>query len=215
MNRNPSLMEGLGIALLAALLVTAGIILAGLENPAVEKTSVQNESTPQLVESSAVFNAPTELPAVPTRLPTPTFCPPMDGWEPYVIQSGDSLESLAAERLADLGEVMGANCLTRPGALPGSTIFLPPRPPTLTSTITRTPTITQTPTITLRPCDYPKSWRRYELKPGDTLFKLGVRFHISEVDLVTGNCLSLGSALHPNDVLLVPEQPTATPTPGK
>jgi LysM repeat protein len=131
------------------------------------------------------------------------------------MQSGDSLESLAVERLADLGEVMGANCLTRPGALPGSIIYLPPRPATLTLTITQTPTITRTPTLTLRPCDYPEGWIRYDLKPGDTLFKLGVRFHVSEVDLATGNCLSLDSALLPGEVLLVPEQPTSTPTPKK
>jgi LysM repeat protein len=210
MKRNPSLFEGLGITLLVAVLVTSGVMLAGLENFSREPITSNNRNTPPSTTSAL---APTGLPENPTTTPLPTTCPQPDGWETYVMQSGDSLEALAGERIADLGEVMGANCLTRPGALPGSTIYLPPRPPTLTPTITRTPTVTNTPTITLRPCDYPAGWKRYEIKAGDTIFKLGVRFGVSEVDLVTSNCLILGSALHPGDILLVPEQPTSTPTP--
>jgi len=208
MNRNPSLLEGLGAALLVALLVTAGIILASFENPARELSSVKTESTAHSSPNS-ISNS------TPTQSPYPTSCPQPEGWEPYIIQNGDSLELLAEERQTNIGEVMSANCLSRPGALPGTSIFLPPRPPTLTPTITQSPSITSTQTITLRPCVYPSGWKRYEIKPGDTLFKLGVRFRISEVDLVTGNCLSLGSAFHPGYVLLVPEQPTATPTPRK
>jgi hypothetical protein len=215
MNRNPSLFEGISVALLVALLVTGGIILTSYENTISGKKSVEIITTPPVMDGLDVTQTSTEVVTIPSVYPTPTVCLQPEGWEIYQMQIGDSLEGLAEDRLADLGEVMGANCLTLPGALPGSIIFLPPRPPTLTPTITRTPTITQTPTTTLRPCDYPAAWIRYELTPGDTLFKLGVRFHVSEGDLVTGNCISLGSALHPGDVLLVPKQPTVTPTPRK
>jgi hypothetical protein len=215
MNRNPSLFEGIGVALLVALFVTGGIILVSYENTISGKKFAEIIATPQGMAALEVSKTSTVAVTIPQVLPSPTVCPQPEGWEIYEMQIGDSLEGLAGDRFADLGEVMSANCLTLPGALPGSIIFLPPRPPTLTPTITRTPTITQTPTTTLLPCDYPTGWIRYELTPGDTLFKLGVRFHVSEGDLVTGNCISLGSALHPGDVLMVPKQPTITPTPRK
>ena len=215
MKRNPPVLEGLGVALLVAFLVTTAMILASYDNFNSQKNTTNITGTAQVVESAAVLTTPSEQPTFPTAIPSLTRCPLPDGWVTYVMQSGDSLEALAGERQADLGEVMGANCLTLPGALPGSTIFLPPRPSTLTPTITSTPTITQTPTVTLFPCDYPEGWIRYDIKPGDTLFKLGVRFHVSEVELATDNCLSLESPLQPGRVILVPKPPTATPTPRK
>jgi LysM repeat protein len=215
MKHNPSLLEALGITLLVAVLVTSGVLLAGYESNFASPTMDVVKSPSMEVNVVTGINTPTSLASSPTNTVEPTICPQPDGWETYVMQNGDSLEALATERVADLGEVMGANCLTRPGALPGSTIYLPRKLPTLTFTITQTLTITPTPTSTLRPCEYPAGWLRYEVKAGDTIFKLGVRFRVSEVELVTGNCLSLGSILHPGDVLLVPEQPTITPTPRK
>jgi LysM repeat protein len=213
MKRNPPVLEGLGVALLVAILVTTGLILTSYENFSSQINTAKNTGTPLIPASSGILTTPSEQPAFPTVISSPTRCPKPDGWVTYVMQSGDSLEALASQRQTDLGEVMGANCLTLPGALPGSTIFLPPPPPTLTSTITPTSTITRTPTITLRPCDYPAGWKRYNVHAGDTLFKLGVRFHISEEELATGNCLSLDAKLQPGDVILILEQPTATPTP--
>ncbi|HEX7555993.1 MAG TPA: LysM peptidoglycan-binding domain-containing protein [Leptolinea sp.] len=215
MNRNPTLIEGLGIALLVALLVIIGIMLAGVEN-----LGLNQNNTPSVVPTILEINpiatdTPVEEILSPTEMPTLTLCPQPEGWLPYVIQSGDSLELLAGERLTDLNSVMNGNCLTRPGALPGSTIYLPPPPPTLTPTITTTPTITLTATATLRPCEYPEGWVRYSLKSGDTIFKLGVRYRVSEADLITGNCLSFGTALHAGDILLVPVLPTVTATPKK
>jgi len=217
MKRNPSLLEGLIIALVVALLVTGVVFLVAFEyfktNPLTtpQPSAPVSAAGPSIVETApAPLKPSTEIPA---ESPTPTACPLPDGWEPYEMKTGDSLEALAGERLANLADVMAANCLSRPGSLPGSIIFLPPPPPTLTPTITSTPTITPTPTITLRPCDYPQAWVRYSLKPGDTLFKLGVRFQTSEVDLLTGNCLSFGTALHAGDILMVPTLPTATVTP--
>jgi LysM repeat protein len=215
MNRNPPVLEGLGVALLMAVVVTTGIILASYENLSSQNNTQKITGTFQPVTSVVVLTTPSEQPVLPTIAPSLTRCPLPNGWVTYVMQSGDSLEELASERNTDLGEVMGANCLALPGALPGSTIFLPPRPATLTPTITSTPTITRTPTITLRPCDYPKGWKRYNVNAGDTFFKLGVRFHISEVELAAGNCLTLDSVLRPGDVILILEPPTATPTPRK
>lgn len=218
MKRTPSLLEGLIIALIMALIVTGVVFLVALEN------SRNNQMAgAQITASAAAVPTLTAATAPPPEAtatgllvesPTPTACPVPEGWEPYEMKTGDSLEGLAGARLAVLDTVMSANCLTRPGALPGTIIYLPPAPPTLTPTVTSTPTITPTPTITLRPCDYPANWVRYSLKPGDTLFKLGVLFQTNEVDLVTGNCLSFGTALHAGDILMVPQIPTATVTPG-
>jgi hypothetical protein len=217
MKRSPSLFEGLIIALVVALLVTGVVFLVAFEyfkvNPKVSQQTVTPKSAVEIpiTETGA---APLDTSTViPAKSRTPTACPLPEGWEPYKMKSGDSLESLAGARLAVLADVMAANCLSHPGALPGSIIYLPPLPPTITPTITSTPTITPTSTTTLRPCDYPHNWVRYNLKPGDTLFKLGVLFQTSEVDLLTGNCMSFGTALHAGDILMVPTLPTATVTP--
>ncbi len=217
MKRNPTLIEGSFIAVLLALLITSAVILAGYESRKI--IPLQVAETPQPPSENAI---PTEKPEVfteitiaPTEEPSPTVCPIPEGWQPYEMKIGDSLEGLAGERLSQLTDVMAGNCLTRPGALPGTILYLPPPPPTLTPTITSTPTITPTPTITLRACNYPEGWVRYSLKPGDTLFKLGVLYHTSEVDLLTGNCLAFGTALHAGDILLVPPPSTATPFPKK
>jgi hypothetical protein len=210
--QNPSLLEGIIIAIFAALLVTSGILLAGLESSSGNQTPEDNPEL-ELSGNPSLPVATLDINKLPTIIPSPTFCPRPEGWDRYVMQPGDSLEEIVKNRLANMGEVMGANCLTHPGALPGSTIYLPPRPPTLTSTLTIVPTETLFPTVTLRPCEYPADWVRYEIKPGDTLFKLGVRFRISEVDLATANCMTLGSAMFPGDIILVPETGTATPTP--
>ncbi len=213
MKRNPSLLEGLLIALLAGLLVTGAILIAGYENLA-SSDQVAAAPIPVLDETLELIEVPLESVSVtPSVIPSPTLCPVPTGWEPYEIKMGDSLEALAGERLAQLAEVMAGNCLDRPGALPGAIIYLPPPPPTLTPTITSTPTITFTPTITLRPCDYPEGWMRYSLKPGDTLFKLGVMFRTSEVEIMTANCLAFGQPLYAGDIIMVPPQPTSTPNP--
>lgn len=214
MKRNPSLLEGLLIALLAGLLVTGAILIAGYENLFTSSGQVEATSLPVQGETIELVEASLEAISVtPSVIPSPTLCPVPPYWEPYEIKMGDSLEALAGERLAQLVDVMAANCLDRPGALPGAIIYLPPLPPTLTPTITSTPTITFTPTTTLPPCDYPEGWIRYSLKPGDTLFKLGVMFRTSEVEILTANCLAFGKALHAGDILLVPPLPTSTPTP--
>jgi hypothetical protein len=213
MKRNPTLLEGLLIAALVALLVTAAVLLAGYENLGLMRQVSSPTQSEPVAGSLVSMDTPVESNSTPTVMATPTICPQPEGWLPYEIQSGDSLENLAGERLAVLSEVMTGNCLIRPGALPGTIIYLPPPPPTLTPTITFTPTISLTPTITLRPCDYPQGWVRYSLKSGDTLFKLGVLFRTSEVDLLTGNCLSFGTALHAGDILMVPTSPTATVSP--
>jgi hypothetical protein len=217
MKRSPSLVEGLIIALVVALLVTGVVFLVAFEyfkiNPKVSQQTVTIESAVKLPITETGATPMGTSTKIPAKSLTPTGCPLPEGWEPYEMKSGDSLESLAGARLTVLADVMAANCLTRPGALPGTIIYLPPPPPTITPTITSTSTITPKPTTTLRPCDYPKNWVRYNLKPGDTLFKLGVLFQTSEVDLLTGNCMTFGTALHAGDVLMVPTLPTATVTP--
>jgi hypothetical protein len=217
MKRTPSLLEGLIIALVMALIVTGAVVLVALENIRTgQQISAQFTASAVVMPSVTVKTDIAPVVTVteyPIESPSPTVCPIPEGWEPYEMKTGDSLEALAGARLAVLDTVMSANCLIRPGAMPGSIIYLPPPPPTLTPTITFTPTITPTPTITLRPCDYPSKWVRYSLKPGDTLFKLGVLFQTNEVDLLTGNCLSFGTALHAGDILMVPPISTATFTP--
>ncbi len=213
MKRNPTLLEGLLIALLAGLLVTGAILIAGYENLGFAGPGKLVASEIPLASEAQAVEPSVKSSLIPTDQPTATICPPPEGWMPYEVQNGNSLGLLAGERLTQLADIMEGNCLSRPGALPGTIIYLPPLPPTLTPTITSTPTITFTPTITLRACDYPEGWMRYSLKPGDTLFKLGVMFKTSEVNIITSNCMSFGTALHAGDILMVPSIATSTPRP--
>jgi LysM repeat protein len=220
MKRNPSLVEGLAIALIVAILVTGVVFLVAFEYFKLNPATGQIPAVTELSSAAPMVSQPAALPVestteTPAETLTPSACPRPEGWEPYEMKTGDSLEALAGARLATLDDVMAGNCLSRPGALPGTIIYLPPAPPTITPTVTSTPTISPTATITLRACDYPRNWLRYTLKPGDTLFKLGVLFQTSEADLLTGNCLSFGTALHAGDILMVPSLTTATVTPAK
>ena len=219
MKRSPSLLEGLIVALVIGLLVIGVILLVAYEylkiNNRPTATPAARETTmSEIISPAPATPEPAAITEKPQESPSPTLCPRPEGWEPYEMKTGDSLEGLAGERLSDLAEIMTGNCLSRPGAMPGTVIYLPPPPPTLTPTITPTPTISPTPTITLRVCDFPRGWVRYTLKSGDSLFKLGVMFQTNEVDLVTGNCLTFGTALHAGDILMVPALQTATVTPG-
>lgn len=74
----------------------------------------------------------TETPS-PTLSPTPeaATCIPQRpaGWETYIIQLGDSLPALAAQRGVSQGRIISVNCLTDPNLLmAGQKLYLPALP---------------------------------------------------------------------------------------
>jgi LysM repeat protein len=113
--------------------------------------------TPQVIIVTA-----TPLPQPPVAAPPPpagrTVCQPPPDWVPYVVQLGDTLNSLALRTNSSVYELQQVNCLEIFTLEIGQTIYLPFTPPTPTITYTptpRTPTPppsrTGTPTLTPRP----------------------------------------------------------------
>ncbi len=91
----------------------------------------------------------------PTPLPPPP-CGPPPGWVQYVVQQGDTLNSLAARTNTTVYAIAQASCLTRNVIHAGQVVwlpFLPPPPPTPRPTLPPTATFTPhpAPTLTLTP----------------------------------------------------------------
>ena len=94
-----------------------------------------------------------------TLPPTPINCPPPTGWLAYVIQSGDTLDNLAARYHISSAALKQANCLLTTELLPGAIIYVPPIP-----------------TQTRIPCGPPPSWITAIVQPGDSLYLLSQAF---------------------------------------
>jgi LysM repeat protein len=97
----------------------------------------------------------------PTPLPPPP-CGPPPGWVQYVVQPGDTLNSLAARTNTTPYAVAQASCLTHNVIRPGQVVWLPflppplPMPsPTLPPTATYTPVFLPTPTLLPTPSHTP------------------------------------------------------------
>jgi LysM repeat protein len=91
--------------------------------------------------------------------PTPPPCGPPPGWVQYVVQPGDTLNSLAARTNTTVHAIAQASCLTRNVIHAGQVVwlpFLPPPPtPTLPPSATYTPYPTPTSTLVPTPSNTP------------------------------------------------------------
>ncbi len=159
-------------------------------SPVPSLTPTQQTPTPQVVTATAA--TPSET---PTLTSTPTTCPTPLGWMPYTVQSGDTLDGLAAKYKRTTAEISQANCLGVNGLQPGMTIYLPPLP-------TRTPV----------PCGRPAGWVQYVVMPGDTLYRLSQAYAVTVTELQRANCMT-STLLHVYQTLFVPPwAPIETPT---
>jgi LysM repeat protein len=144
-------------------------------------------------------SSPTPQPPTPTWTPSlpppPTNCPPPAGWVPYVIQTGDTLEKVAANFNVPASQLGQANCLLTSSLLPGAVIYVPP-----------------VPTQTSPPCGAPDGWVTYVVRKGDTLFHLAQAYGVTIAELQQANCMGNSSLLHTGQQIYVPPGPTRTPT---
>ncbi len=139
----------------------------------------------------------------PTPWPTATVtepCIPPGDWQPYTVQEGDTLESLALRHGISVYLLVQANCLTSQTILPGQVIWIPP------------PNVTPTSIVIPTPCGPPYGWRQYPVQPGDTLYALAQRHRTTVLAIKHANCLISNIIFVGQMLWLPPLPPTWTPT---
>ncbi len=105
-----------------------------------------------------VIVTPTPLPSPPTAAAapggTPGVCQPPPAWSLYTVQSGDTLNTLAARTGVSVYDLQQVNCLQNFTLQPGQVVYLPFNPPSPTPTATSTP-VTPSPTPSVTPTQTP------------------------------------------------------------
>lgn len=187
-------------------------------------------ASPTMTPSPTATLLPGETPptetATPTPAPTmtPTSVPTVSqvtaqpcgrpaGWQPYLVQPGDTLTSLALRSGTTVAAIMNANCLKATVIYAGQRLYLPRALTYPTQTPTSTPT-KMPPTATPTQCviDPPAGWVAYVVQAGDSLYDLALRHGTTIYEVRQVNCLS-SDAISPGQQLYLPAlPPTATPT---
>jgi LysM repeat protein len=158
-------------------------------------------------------NAPTAI-VVATTVPTATrtTVPPVATQIPstYVIQPGDTLSNIARRfnttvaAIAQLNGIVNSNSIISgqrinvPGTTPapgtGGVIIVTPRP---TVVVTSTPRPTVAPVGTVVPTSY-------VIQPGDTLYRLSLRFGVSITELIVANNITDPNRIFTGQRLVIP-----------
>jgi LysM repeat protein len=207
---------------LAITLVVIVIVGASLSNAIAEQrlliepippTRTPAPASPQPTSTPAPTSKPGEPSPTATLPPPPTTCAPPEGWEPYVVQEGDTIPALAAAFGVMPEAISQANCLTVASLVPGSILYLPP----LSSTASPSPSSTSNapPTNTPIPCGPPSGWDLYTVQSGDTLYSLAQATNTTVYALQAANCLGGSTFIQAGEQIWLPFIPvkTATPTP--
>ena len=127
-------------------------------------------------------SSPTPTPSLtPTSSETvflsPTACPIPAGWIPYTVQRGETLNPLAARYGLSPQELADANCLTKSQQVVPGLILYVPEPSDVP------------PFVSPVPCTPRYDWIIYIVQPGDTLYNLALRLHLTVYQLQLANCL--------------------------
>ncbi len=194
---------GLIYGLVSVVLVVGGLSLALAENappthltptsslPAVPQTLTPTQ--PGFTEAPTWTASPTQTP------PPPANCPPPPGWTLVAVQSGDTLENLAARYHTSADQIRQGNCLLTSSLAVGYGIYVPYIPPQFQPT----------PVILCGP--FPGWVRNYIVQPGDDLFRIALRYGATTADMQRANCITNPNALPVGLQLWVPNVPTITP----
>jgi LysM repeat protein len=165
--------------------------------PTYTETQTPTSTLTDTVTSTASFTV--------TRSPLP-----WTHWLTYIVQSGDTLYSLALDTGTTVEELMPANCLYDNRIYVGQILYLP-RLPIKPPTITPPETVPPSPA----PCSPMTSWPTYIVQEGDKLSSLANATHSTEWALMQANCLPT-DYISPGQLLYVPILPERiqTPAPG-
>lgn len=197
-----AILPGIGWGALTALLVTGAFLSAGIELYANTPTPAPVLPTPNLT--------PIILPNDPTlSSPSPTFdnkhtCPIPPGWQPHIVQPGETLNNLAGLTGISAEQIMAANCMVSPGLLPETILYLPAPTATVPAHYFASPTPTG--------CAPPPGWILYRVQRGDTLTRIGGLYGVTAWLLKQTNCLE-SDVIVTGQYLWVPNVATRTYTP--
>ncbi len=186
--------------------VSLGLVIGGLSLSIGESYTPPPQTPTQSLPTAPVFltitsTSENQVPFTATFLPTstntaalPPSCMPPAGWIAIVVQSTDTLGSIASRYQITVGQLTQANCLLTQSLIPGTILYVPPIP-------THTPI----------PCGPPRGWIAYTVQPGDTLFHIAYNFGITTYELQRANCLGYSTFIRVGQSLWVPNVPTRTP----
>ncbi len=147
-------------------------------------------SAPGLLPTATIVSSPSPT----ATTPAPVVCPAPSGWQPYIVQSGESLDSLATRYGTTTDILKTANCLVGTTLLPDTQIYVP-----------------SAPTLTPIPCGPPSGWIFYTVKTGDNLYRISLSYRTSVPQLQSANCLGYSTQIKVGQKLYVPNVPTSTP----
>ena len=183
---------------------------------------VETGSLPLTPDSRLPSFTPTRLTQVilPIRTGAPTqgfatptpVCRPPARWQLYLIQPGDTLESLAKASGTSPERIRDKNCLVSDSLPVGYELYLPPPPDANPLAASRTPTLTQTVYRTQRVCGPPAGWVTTIVQPGETLSMLSRAYNISLDQLLAANCKTNADLIYAGETLYVPNVPRLTST---
>ena len=152
-------------------------------------------------EPTATGGAMSPTTSIPEAAPTATVCIPPASWQPYTIQSGDTLSALALRCDTTVTAIMQANGLETTTIYQGCQIYLPLTPPP--SAPTPVPAACVASPL--------PGWVPYAVQRGDTLYGLALSRGTTLLQLRQANCLASDS-LYAGQRIYLPPAPIATPT---
>lgn len=135
----------------------------------------------------------------PAQVPPPTSSAPGTGsTTTYVVQTGDTLGRIAVRFNTSVAALSQLNGIANPNVIrPGQRLVIPVAgsPPVVTQSPVTTPAATVTPV---------PAARTYVVQPGDTLFRIAVRFRVSMSQIAQANNISDFNRVYVGQVLVIP-----------
>ncbi|WP_299028385.1 LysM peptidoglycan-binding domain-containing protein [uncultured Thermanaerothrix sp.] len=197
------ILPGIGWGVLSTLLVIGSLLTAGNELLASTPTFSLLLPTPNLTP----ITLPNNTSSTPTAAASGSeiACPIPSGWQPHIVQHGETIDNLAAQLGISANQIMTANCLVGPGLLPETILYLPALTPSLQVANSTSPT---SPTG----CAPPPGWILYRVQRGDTLTRIGGLYGVTVWLLKRANCLE-NDMIIAGQYLWVPNVATRTFTP--
>jgi LysM repeat protein len=173
--------------------------------PAPEMATAVALSSPTPLPSPAPTETmvpPTAVPPQPTPLPPAPTAPPATGDISHVVQSGENLFRIGLQYGLSWVTIAQYNGITDPNAITaGQTIRIPASGTQLPTPSVPQPTPTPSGTVTL-----------YVVQPGDNLYRIGLKFGISWVQIAEANGLDNPNQVYAGQTLKIPASlPGPTP----